>query len=183
MQKWIYEALNAMRGVAAIVVVLFHADHLVGVPLAAGGYLAVDLFFVLSGFVIAHAYDSKLANGLPVVEFARARIIRFYPMLVAGVGVGAFYAVFVIVVGGHQALSVPRLIVSAVTSLLFLPVPVDAHGDLFSLNVPLWTLSLELLVSLAYALTFRCLTTYALGAVAQWRSGAVAQWRCWVLWR
>jgi len=53
MQKRIYEALNAMRGVAAIVVVLFHADLLAGAPLAAGGYLAVDLFFVLSGFVIA----------------------------------------------------------------------------------------------------------------------------------
>jgi len=67
---------------------------------------------------------------------------------------------------------VPSPILAAVSSLLFLPAPVDAHGDLFSLNVPLWTLSFELLVNLVYALTFRWLTTRVLGTVAM--LGAVA---------
>ena len=53
--------LDAMRGVAAITVVLFHGARLAGVQTMPHGYLAVDMFFALSGFVISRAYDRRLA--------------------------------------------------------------------------------------------------------------------------
>src|SRR5215210_2241655 len=85
----VYHSLNGLRGLAALIVVLFHAAALIGTQLAPGGYLAVDLFFILSGFVIAHAYDHRFAEGLGPLAFIRYRIIRFYPLYLLGLAIGA----------------------------------------------------------------------------------------------
>jgi peptidoglycan/LPS O-acetylase OafA/YrhL len=136
----VYRTLDGIRGVAALCVVLYHAEP----ALAGMGYLAPDLFFVLSGFVIGHAYDRKLAGGMHVGEFLRIRLIRFYPLYLIGLGLG-------IAAFGLMPLAL-------VTGLLFLPFP-EKGSMLFPLNPPSWTLFYELVINLIYGSTFRFLTT------------------------
>lgn len=85
--------LDALRGIAAIVVVLFHflevysgGDHIK--QFINHGYLAVDFFFMLSGFVMAHAYDDRW-NKMTVKDFFKRRLIRLHPMIIFGMTLGA----------------------------------------------------------------------------------------------
>src|SRR5262249_19215172 len=127
---------------------------------AQGAYLAVDVFFALSGFVLAHSYERKLLTDLSLVGFMRIRLRRLYPLY--------FLA---LVVGGLIALGRGEDVTAAFTTgLLFLPAP---QGDvLFPLNVPAWSLFFELVINFAYALTIRFLTNRALGVIIA--AGAVA---------
>lgn len=78
-----YEALDSLRGVAACGVVFFHL-HSTGIitnlPIARNGWLFVDFFFVLSGFVIAASYGEKLRRGFPLGAYAVLRVGRIYPL-------------------------------------------------------------------------------------------------------
>ena len=76
--------LDALRGVGAIAVMAGHAGIVLGAYMPPFMYLAVDMFFVLSGFVLAHAYDRKFAEGLSVGAFLKARIARLYPIYLSG---------------------------------------------------------------------------------------------------
>ncbi len=78
-----YEILDGLRGVAALMVVWYHICE--GYALAAGdavitflnhGYLAVDFFFILSGFVLGYAYDDRWAKGFTTGDFFKRRLIR-----------------------------------------------------------------------------------------------------------
>jgi peptidoglycan/LPS O-acetylase OafA/YrhL len=156
MERKNYETLNAMRGVAAVSVVLYHASNLLGVQIFPRGYLAVDLFFVLSGFVIGHAYDNRIAGGLDWLEFAKIRVIRFYPLYLAGILFGIVRELALIATHNQYALTTAQLFLSIVTALLFLPFPISARNySLFSMNIPSWSLMYELLVNIAYAAFFR----------------------------
>jgi peptidoglycan/LPS O-acetylase OafA/YrhL len=78
-----YAALDGLRGAAAMVVLLFHVpwtSHLLAVPALANGYLSVDLFFMLSGFVIAAAYEARLADRGAAADFLKRRFFRVYPL-------------------------------------------------------------------------------------------------------
>lgn len=82
--------LTALRGLAALLVVLFHIkQYLVQIagmgnlyPLYADGYLAVDFFFVLSGFIISYKYHDYFTNRIRgrFYEFICKRIARIYPL-------------------------------------------------------------------------------------------------------
>ena len=72
--------LDGMRGIAAIVVLIMHTSAILDAKILNGAYLAVDLFFLLSGFVLAHAYGKKLEDGLPRTRFMAIRLIRLYPL-------------------------------------------------------------------------------------------------------
>jgi peptidoglycan/LPS O-acetylase OafA/YrhL len=75
-------ALNTIRGVAALAVALFHAPTLFGVTTTLPhAYLGVDLFFVLSGFVMVHAYEARILGGLGFGRFMQLRLARLYPLL------------------------------------------------------------------------------------------------------
>ena len=77
--------LDAMRGVAAVSVLLLHVSVYLGTNFAPGGDLAVDFFFALSGFVIAKAYSTRILSGnLSLLGFAKTRIIRLYPLFFLG---------------------------------------------------------------------------------------------------
>src|SRR3954453_14099780 len=81
LEKRLFHSLDAARGVAAIAVVVYHSHLLFGAQWFQSGFLAVDFFFGLSGFVIAHAYGSRLTTGrMTTREFMRARFIRLYPL-------------------------------------------------------------------------------------------------------
>ena len=68
-----------MRGMAAIAILIYHAEKYLGMQLLPNAYLAVDLFFLLSGFVIAHNYDGKFTGGMSLTNFMVQRLIRLYP--------------------------------------------------------------------------------------------------------
>jgi peptidoglycan/LPS O-acetylase OafA/YrhL len=146
-----YKTLDAMRGVAALAVVFFHAKSILGINLAPGGYLAVDIFFVLSGFVIAYSFEHRLNDGLSFGAFFLARWIRFFPLLSLAVILGLVRALAALAAGNTTSLPMPMIVLSAVTSLVFVPAPIGDARNLFELNVPLWTLSFEMAVNLIYA--------------------------------
>ena len=87
-----YDILDGLCGVAAIMVVWFHifeayaTSHLD--QNINHGYLAVDFFFILSGFVIGYAYDDRWGK-MGIKEFIKRRVIRLHPMVVMGAIIGA----------------------------------------------------------------------------------------------
>jgi len=88
-----FEALDGLRGVASIIVVIFHlfevySDGPIN-QIINHGYLAVDFFYVLSGFVMSYAYDDRW-NKMSLCDFYKRRLIRLHPMLVAGNFLGIF---------------------------------------------------------------------------------------------
>ncbi|PLK24242.1 acyltransferase [Novosphingobium sp. TH158] len=141
--------LDALRGTAAILVMLDHMDNwfpgLALLPMP-GGYLAVDLFFVLSGFVLARAYEPRFAAGLQLDRFVRLRLARVWPMA----GLAALFAV--LVHGAHPAMA------------LLVPDFRSAEG-LFPANPPMWSLLFELLVNVAWGAIALHLSNRALGAL------------------
>ena len=144
-----------MRGVAAIAVVMYHARETVrGVWFP--GYLAVDFFFLLSGFVIAHAYDERLQAGLKGLEFTKARLIRLYPMFILGVvlAAGIAFAKLPTAVGS----SMPRWELAAATALAAAFLPNPFTPSIF-LNGPTWSLFYELVANILFAAFHRLVTT------------------------
>lgn len=161
-----FKTLDGMRGVAALSVVMFHAEDLIGVQPAAGGYLAVDLFFVLSGFVIAYAYERRLLGGLGAWEFFGLRLVRFYPLYLAGLLLGAVTGLTAALVKPATALPLHHVAGIGALNAFFIPAPTDRDHNLYPLNVPAWSLFFELMVNLLYALAVRWLTNRALTTIA-----------------
>src|SRR5260221_10537568 len=85
-QRRYFESLDMVRGLAALVVLIYHVDFMFGLRhwLLHGGYLAVDLFFVLSGFVLSFTYGRGIADGsLGIRKYAVARIAHLFPLFLA----------------------------------------------------------------------------------------------------
>lgn len=80
-----YVTLDALRGIAALAVVVVHIPMLFGLPQQLSSGLAVDLFFILSGFVLEHAYGDGLRREMSFSAFIRVRMIRLYPLYLIGV--------------------------------------------------------------------------------------------------
>jgi peptidoglycan/LPS O-acetylase OafA/YrhL len=160
-----YAALDAMRGLAAFAVVVYHLDR----PYAPSAYIAVDFFFVLSGFVIARAYGEKLAGGMTVLAFMKARYARLYPLFL----IGSVYGLVQLLLH-WQASGVGRadLAASVVSTAFMLPSPsflTRSAGDiwaLYPLNGPAWSLFWELLANLVFALVLFRLKTRSLILIA-----------------
>jgi peptidoglycan/LPS O-acetylase OafA/YrhL len=146
-----YASLDGLRGVAALAVVLYHyASDLI----APHGYLAVDLFFAMSGFVIASAYEAKLQSGLDLRGFLGIRARRLAPLWMLGAIVG-----FVLTAGWMPGPTpLPVLVILAACALLLVPHATTLVGA-FPLNTSLWSLHVELVVNLAYARFAQRLTT------------------------
>lgn len=158
--------LDAMRGVAALAVVLYHADNLIGVQLMPHGYLAVDLFFALSGFVVARAYDWRLAGEWSAARFTVERLIRFWPLYALGLAIGLVREFGLIATHNQFALDAATLAVAFGLAAVFAPFPLQSRdNNLFSINVPSWSLFYELLVNIAYAAAFRWLNRYVIGCL------------------
>src|SRR5690348_18308068 len=73
-----YETLDGLRGVGALWVMFLHFAPSFGVPSPSHGYLAVDLFFCLSGFVLTKSYAERLKHGMGLAEWMGVRLIRLY---------------------------------------------------------------------------------------------------------
>lgn len=142
--------LDLLRGLAAIAVIVLHVGDIVFVPLMPGGYLAVDFFFVLSGYVIARAYDRRLSTTMRFGPFLGLRLIRLYPLFLVGAGLGLVKMLAQSHLHARFALDGGQLVLATVSNFLMLPYLLP-YPHVFPLNAPAWSLSFELLVNLLYA--------------------------------
>ncbi len=152
--------LDGMRGIAAFAVLWWHA----GFGFSAGfyprhGYLAVDFFFALSGFVVAHAYAARIQVGLSFWAFARLRLIRLYPMIFAGGVLGA------LAYNPGWDGGITKLFWLDASSFLLLPLGLAFHEATFPVNIPVWSLFFELLANAVYWAAARRPNTDAARAV------------------
>ena len=152
-----YPALDGLRGLAAIIVVYYHVTG-VATGFRGGifshGYLAVDLFFALSGFVLFHAYDDRFRQGLSVGAFLWLRLIRLYPLYAVGLSIGLAANGLILLIDPAQGITGGHLLSSIATGLVLLP-SLPPTGDLFPLNGPCWTLMLELMANILMAILWR----------------------------
>ncbi len=152
-----FEVLDGLRGVAALCVVIFHFMEWVytnpGQNFIGHGFLAVDFFFCLSGFVIGYAYDDRIAQ-MGITAFFKSRIIRLHPLVVAGSVLGLLAFLFDPFGGNVQLYSTAKIVLTFVCSVLLIPLPViaDRGFNLFSFNAPSWSLFWEYMANIVYAL-------------------------------
>jgi peptidoglycan/LPS O-acetylase OafA/YrhL len=155
-----FVTLDGLRGVAAIAVALGHYRSLVEPINAERAYLAVDLFFILSGFVLAYSYQQQLASTMSSWAFMRRRLIRLYPCYLLGTFAWAVGAAAAVAAHAHVTWTARNLAASLLASIFFVPAPWSGPqgGVLYPLNIPAWSLLWELLINLFYALIARRLT-------------------------
>ncbi|WP_125722951.1 acyltransferase family protein [Flavobacterium ustbae] len=161
-----YEILDGLRGVAAILVVAFHIfEAFAGgnrfVQIINHGYLAVDFFFLLSGFVVAYAYDDRWGK-MGQWEFYKRRLIRLQPMVIMGMIIGAIFYYFQasdILFPMIAGMEVWKVILTMVIGFTLLPIPpsleIRGWGEMHPLNGPAWSLFFEYIANILYALIFR----------------------------
>jgi peptidoglycan/LPS O-acetylase OafA/YrhL len=157
-----FHLLDGLRGVAAVAVLMVHAAVLFRPVWMRSGYLAVDLFFALSGFVLAHAYGPRLTAGMTALAFLRLRLIRILPLYLLGTTIAVASALEQHAIG-HGEWQTEALVRSIVAAAFLVPLPpvVGApNGFAFPLNIPAWSLFFELLVNVFYATAFRFLTPF-----------------------
>lgn len=171
-----YELLDGLRGVAALLVVFYHIFE--GFSFAGGGtlitvinhgYLAVDFFFILSGFVIGYAYDDRWKKNLTLKGFFKRRLIRLHPMIVMGAVIGCltFFIQGGVKWDGTQV-ATSAVMLALLLTMFFIPAypgagyDVRGNGEMFSLNGPSWSLFFEYIGNLLYALFIHRLSNKAL---------------------
>lgn len=159
-----YPILDGLRGVAAVMVVIFHTLE----PLSTShldlmmnhGYLAVDFFFLLSGYVIGYAYDDRW-NKMTIWGFFKRRLIRLQPMIIVGMVVGAIFFYFQDSPAFPLIHTVPvsKLLLVTIIGCTLIPVPIsmDVRGwqEMHPLDGPGWSLFFEYIANILYALFVR----------------------------
>ena len=173
-----YHLLDGLRGVAALMVIWYHVFE--GYAFAGGttidtfnhGYLAVDFFFILSGFVIGYAYDDRWGKNFTMKDFIKRRLIRLHPMVIMGAVVGAitFYIQGSVQWDGTH-IGISMVLLSLLCTIFFIPAmpgvgyEVRGNGEMFPLNGPCWSLFFEYIGNILYALFIRRLSNKALTIV------------------
>ena len=173
-----YHLLDGLRGVAALMVIWYHVFE--GYAVAGGttidtfnhGYLAVDFFFILSGFVIGYAYDDRWGKNFTMKDFIKRRLIRLHPMVIMGAVVGAitFYIQGSVQWDGTH-IGISMVMLSLLCTIFFIPAmpgvgyEVRGNGEMFPLNGPCWSLFFEYIGNILYALFIRRLSNKALTIV------------------
>jgi len=169
-----YPILDGLRGVASVVVVAFHlfeahsTSHLDQV--INHGYLAVDFFFALSGFVVGYAYDDRWGK-MDVGGFFKRRLVRLQPMVVIGMIIGAIFFYFQdsqLWPGIHSVPVWKMLLVMAIgCTLIPVPLSMDIRGwyEMHPLNGPGWSLFFEYIANILYGLFIRKFSKVLLAAL------------------
>lgn len=178
-----YPLLDGLRGVAALLVVIYHIFE--GFAFAQTtngegsglittfnhGHIAVDFFFILSGFVISYAYDERW-KSMSLGAFFKRRLIRLHPMLIMGTIIGAT----TFLIGGSkqwsgEATPIGWTLVAMLLTFLMIPAlpsakyEIRGNGEMFPLNGPQWSLFFEYIGNIIYALFIRRLPTKVLAAL------------------
>ncbi|HEY0666539.1 MAG TPA: acyltransferase [Sphingobacteriaceae bacterium] len=148
--------LDGLRGIAALAIVVFHFMEWVYTDFSKNfighGFLAVDFFFCLSGFVIAYAYDNRIEK-MGVLEFFKIRLIRLHPMVILGSVLGLIAFLFDPFGGQPELYNAGKTILIFLCSVFLIPYPImeDRSFNLFGFNAPAWSLFWEYVANIVYA--------------------------------
>ncbi len=166
-----YEILDGLRGVAAMIVVAFHLFETYSAgpahQILNHGYLAVDFFFVLSGFVIGYAYDDRW-DRMTTWDFFKRRLVRLHPMVIMGTLLGASLFYFSACSAFPMVMQTPwwKVLLMTLLGCLMFPTPTswDIRGwwETNALNGPTWSLMWEYIANVLYALFIRRFSKLAL---------------------
>jgi peptidoglycan/LPS O-acetylase OafA/YrhL len=169
-----YEILDGLRGVAAIVVLLFHIFEAYTLDpyekFVNHGYLAVDFFFVLSGFVIGYAYDDRWKK-MSFSNFIKRRLVRLHPMVTLGMVLGAVLFYFGASPEFALIADVPvwKLLLFLLLAIFLIPMPpsMDIRGwqEMYTLDAPCWSLFYEYIANILYGLFIRKFSTKLLSVL------------------
>jgi peptidoglycan/LPS O-acetylase OafA/YrhL len=152
--------LDALRGIAAMIVVLMHSTDSIQ-----AGHLAVDFFFMLSGFVMARTYEQRLIDGsLSAPRFFAARYKRLWPAMAAGATLG-------LLVNLWGVGATPQLWERYAFALLLVPAGATVP---YVLNLPAWSIFYELLANALHGLLAKRLTRAVLLALVVVTGGGLA---------
>lgn len=173
-QRPYFESLDLVRGLAALIVLIYHIDFMFGLrsSLLHGGYLAVDLFFVLSGFVLSLTYGPGVASGeLSVRRYMVARVARLFPLFLATTCIG-----FVVMTARYRSnygdFDTANLIKSALLNVFMVPSFVTLYDlkVLFPFNPATWSIFFEMIASILFFFFFGKAnrTTLAIVATFAW---------------
>jgi peptidoglycan/LPS O-acetylase OafA/YrhL len=158
--------LDGLRGIAALSVAVFHGGIIFGgKPLLPRAYLAVDFFFLLSGVVVAYAYEARLLQGNRF-EYLQTRVIRLYPMIIVGAVLGVS-----VIATSPGARDLPTWIIAVMFFLAALCLPLlksnvfPGTSSITPMNGPSWSLFFEIFINVVYGFTAKRLTTKLLIAI------------------
>jgi len=160
-----YPILDGLRGVASVLVIMFHVlETFTGgnkfIQIINHGYLAVDFFFLLSGFVVAYAYDDRWGK-MTTWDFYKRRLVRLQPMVIMGslIGAALFYFQASPVFPNIAGTPVWEMLLVMVIGATLIPVPLsmDIRGwqEMHPLNGPAWSLFFEYIANILYAVVVR----------------------------
>ena len=160
-----YEILDGLRGIAAILVVTFHVFETYNggsrfTQMINHGYMAVDFFFLLSGFVVAYAYDDRWGK-MTTWNFFKRRLIRLQPMVIMGSIIGGLFFYFQACPMFSPIAQTPvwQMLLVMVVGFTLIPLTpsMDIRGwqEMHPLNGPAWSLFFEYIANILYALIFR----------------------------
>ncbi|MGC1860336.1 MAG: acyltransferase [Methylocystis sp.] len=161
MPKRIYQTMNGLRGLAAVIVVMFHMPEWFGALTPSRGFLAVDLFFVLSGFVIALSYEDQFKSNLTPKRFFIIRMIRLYPLY----AIGSLIQIVVLFMSLYFKKTIIDQNIKGWISIPFalamLPTPDFSNSSavFYPLNHPAWSLFCEVFINMVYVATWRWWST------------------------
>ncbi|MER2519324.1 MAG: acyltransferase [Bdellovibrionales bacterium] len=165
-----YDTLDGLRGIAALAVVGFHFTQYQSVTFFYNAPFAVDFFFMLSGFVIAHSYGSQLFASMGLGEYFGKRVIRLYPMFALGTLLGT-PALMALAANGQAFFAPPSLGVCSALHTFFLPCfapfgvsslgsSFSVWGVIFPANPAAWSLFFEMVAGLSFPLLCRLKTRH-----------------------
>jgi peptidoglycan/LPS O-acetylase OafA/YrhL len=152
-----FAILDGLRGVAALAIVVFHFMEWVYADpsrnFIAHGFLAVDFFFCLSGFVIGYAYDDRIRR-LGLAAFFRVRLIRLHPLVILGSVLGLLGFLFDPFAVQPALIGRANLLLTFFCSICLIPLPImkERAFNLFSFNAPAWSLFWEYVANIFYAI-------------------------------
>lgn len=171
------EELESVRGLAALLVVIFHIppwnSGLYDIGIIRNGYLMVELFFVLSGFVIYESYGNKISDLRQLLRFQFLRFGRLYPVHLTFLLLFLFYDLlkyFLTIRFGSTFNVQPfeRNSLTAFVQQLLLIQAIGPTGNNLSFNGPSWSISVEFYTYFAFGLIVLLAKTfkiYVFGAV------------------
>ena len=164
-----FHILDGLRGVAALAVVIFHFMEWVfpdpSKNFIGHGFLAVDFFFCLSGFVIGYAYDDRIEKT-GKKNFFIARLIRLHPLVILGSGLG-LVGFFIDPFATATQYNAGKIALLFLCSLMLVPLPImeERFFNLFSFNAPSWSLFWEYVANIFYAVVLNKLGRKALAVL------------------
>jgi peptidoglycan/LPS O-acetylase OafA/YrhL len=160
-----FQTLDGLRGVGAFLVVMRHVPQFFGPIRVPESFLAVDLFYLVSGFVVAHAYETRMQAGGFFWSFVKTRLIRLYPLYLMGLAVGVIPAVIAIVSDPHGWWTTGKLFEAIMLGLFMVPMFPGIAASGTALDGPVWTLIPELIANFVYAAAIRFMTLTNLIAI------------------